>query len=47
MMVKRSCSHEEEGQKPRGFVHFKKKATMMKKATMTIVVLTSYTQEKT
>jgi hypothetical protein len=47
MMAKRSCSHEEEGQEPRGFAHLKKKAMMMKKATTTIVDLASYTQERT
>jgi hypothetical protein len=43
MMAKRSCSHEEEGQKLKGFTHLKKKAMTMKKVTMTIVVPTSYT----
>jgi hypothetical protein len=43
MMTKRSCSHEEEGQEPRGLVHRKMKAIMMKKATMTITVSASYT----
>jgi len=47
MMTKRSCSHEKEGQEPRGFARLKKKVVMMKKATMTITVFASYTQERT
>jgi hypothetical protein len=46
VMAKMSCSHEEEGQEPRGFTHLKKKATMIKKVTTTISP-TSYTQERT
>jgi hypothetical protein len=46
VMAKRSCSHE-EGQKPRGLAHLKNKATTMKKATMIIVALASYKQERT
>jgi hypothetical protein len=46
-MAKRSCSHEKEGQEPRGLAHLKKKAMTMKKVTMTIVAHASYTQERT
>ncbi len=37
-MVKRSCSYDEESQELRGLAHLKKKAMMMKKATMTIAI---------
>ncbi len=46
-MAKKSYSHEEASQKPRGLVNLKKKATTMKKVTTTIAAPTSYTQEKT
>jgi len=39
MMAKRSCSHEEKGQKPKCLTHFKKKAMTMKKVIMTIALL--------
>jgi hypothetical protein len=47
MMAKRSCSHEEEGQKPRGLAHLKKKGMIMKKTTTTIAAHVAYTQERT
>jgi hypothetical protein len=36
VMAKKSYSHEEANQEPRGLVHLKKKATTMKKVTTTI-----------
>jgi hypothetical protein len=45
--TKRSCSYKEEVEELKGLVDLKKKAKTMKKVTMTIATLASYTQEKT
>jgi hypothetical protein len=45
VMAKKSYSHEQKGQKPKG--HLKKKAMTMKKGTMNNVAPTSYTLERT